>query len=287
MGATLLNEIEPKTKVIYGKTGDGWRDDDVQFWSGSRGAHCAACEQDDVWSSRCQHHGFQADGEYSHLRHVFIHSQSHRRLGDFRGAGRLDSDALRACHQRSLGAGFADRHDRQYAGIERFVEVHVHVGRSDSIQFPRAGDHRRSLISLPVILVRSGAESGQVLQTCYDQEHGSRPLSVGISPDGSILAVGYAPNGIILWNVRTGDRRKLLQGHSNWVVSLAFSADNKRLISGAGDSTARIWDVESGKEVGRIRFPDESSYVEGVGLSPKADVAFAAARGRLVVAKTR
>ena len=129
--------------------------------------------------------------------------------------------------------------------------------------------------------------TGQVLQTCYDEEHGSGPLSVGISPDGSILAVGYAPNGIILWNVRTGDRRKLLQGHSNWVVSLAFSADNKRLISGAGDSTARIWDVESGKEVGRIRFPDESSYVEGVGLSPKADVAFAAARGRLVVAKTR
>ena len=82
--------------------------------------------------------------------------------------------------------------------------------------------------------------------------------------------MGYAPYDIILWNAQTGARQKLLKGHSNWVVSLAFSADGKRLISGAGDSTARIWDMESGKEIGRIRFPGESSYVEGVGLSPKA-----------------
>lgn len=128
--------------------------------------------------------------------------------------------------------------------------------------------------------------TGKVLRTCYDEAHGSGPLSVGISPDGNTLAVGYAPRDIILWNARTGERQKLLKGHSNWVVSLAFSADNKRLISGAGDSTARIWDVEHGKEIGRIRFPGESSYVDGVGLSPKGDAAFAVARGLLVVAKT-
>jgi WD40 repeat protein len=127
--------------------------------------------------------------------------------------------------------------------------------------------------------------TGKVLQTCYDKEHGSGPLSVGISPDGNTLAVGYAPYDIILWSARTGERQKLLKGHSNWVVSLAFSADSKRLISGAGDSTARIWNMESGKEIGRIRFPGESSYVDGVGLSPKGDLAFAVARGMLVVAK--
>ena len=70
------------------------------------------------------------------------------------------------------------------------------------------------------------------------------------------------------------------------MVSLAFSADGKRLISGAGDSTARIWDIESSQEVGRIRFQGESSYVEGVGLSPKGDIAFAVVRGMLVVSKS-
>lgn len=127
--------------------------------------------------------------------------------------------------------------------------------------------------------------TGDVLHTCYDKEHGSGPLSVGISPDGNLLAVGYAPYDIILWNALTGVRQKLLKGHSNWVVSLAFSADGKRLISGAGDSRARVWDTESGKEIGRIRFHGESSYVDGVGLSPKDDIAFAVARGMLVVAR--
>lgn len=126
---------------------------------------------------------------------------------------------------------------------------------------------------------------GEVVHVCYDKEHGSGPLSVGISPDGRLLAVGYAPYDIIVWDAGTGERLKLLKGHSNWVVSLGFSADGKKLISGAGDSTARLWDLESGKEIGRIRFPGESSYVEGVGLSPEGNVCFAVVRGLLIVAK--
>lgn len=128
-------------------------------------------------------------------------------------------------------------------------------------------------------------ETGQVLHTCYDEEHGSGPLSLGLSPDGNTLAVGYAPYDILLWDVRTGQRLKLLKGHRNWVVSLAFSADGKRLISGAGDSTARIWEVESGHEIGRMRFEGESNYVGGAGLSPKADLAFAVSRGIMMVGK--
>jgi eukaryotic-like serine/threonine-protein kinase len=127
--------------------------------------------------------------------------------------------------------------------------------------------------------------TGTVLLTCYDKENGHSPLSLALSPDSQTLAAGYAPYDIILWNARTGARQKLLKDHSNWVVSLAFCANSKRIISGAGDSTARTWDTESGKEIGRIRFPGESSYVEGVGLSPKGDLAFAVARGMLVVTR--
>ena len=69
------------------------------------------------------------------------------------------------------------------------------------------------------------------------------------------------------------------------LCELALSADGKPLISGASDSTARVWDVESVREVGPIRFKGESSCVDGVGLSPNADIAFAVARGSLVVGK--
>jgi WD40 repeat protein len=131
------------------------------------------------------------------------------------------------------------------------------------------------------------ASTGGVLHTCYDEEHGCGPLSVGLSPDGNTLAVGYAPYDIILWNARTGQKQKLLEGHTNWVVSFAFAADSRTFISGAGDATARIWRVETGAEVGRIRFRNQSAYVNSVGLSPSGDVAFALTPGVLIVAKVK
>jgi WD40 repeat protein len=128
--------------------------------------------------------------------------------------------------------------------------------------------------------------TGEMLQTCYDKDHGSGPLSLALSPDSRTMAVGYAPYDIILWDARTSAQLKLLKGHGNWVVSLAFSADSKRLISGAGDSTVRVWDVPSGLEIGRLRFGDSSAYTHAVGLSPKGDVAFALVEGgHLVVAR--
>jgi WD40 repeat protein len=130
------------------------------------------------------------------------------------------------------------------------------------------------------------AANGQILQTCYDSDHGSGPLSVALSPDGKTLAVGYAPYDIILWDIATGKPLHLLEGHRNWVVSLGFSADSKRLVSGGGDSTMRVWDVPGGKEIGRVRFPGPSTYTHAVGLSPDGLTAFALVEGhRLVISR--
>lgn len=125
--------------------------------------------------------------------------------------------------------------------------------------------------------------TGRVLATLFHTEHACGPLSVCLGPDGNTVAVGYAPYDIILWNAREESLLKILQGHTNWVVSLAFSADGRFLISGAGDSTARIWSVDDGKELGRIRFPGSSTYVESVGFSPDDKMAFAMAKGKLLL----
>jgi WD40 repeat protein len=42
---------------------------------------------------------------------------------------------------------------------------------------------------------------------------------------------------------------KKLSGHNGWVNSIAWSPDSKMLISGALDTTARVWDVEKGTEI--------------------------------------
>jgi WD40 repeat protein len=110
-------------------------------------------------------------------------------------------------------------------------------------------------------------------------------LSVAIAPDSQLVAVGTP--GISLWDRESGQRIRGFEGHSNWVVSLAFSPDGKKLVSGSGDSTARIWDVETGIELGRIRFPGMSTYVGSVSFSSDGQYVLCAAEGgRIVVAKT-
>ena len=38
-------------------------------------------------------------------------------------------------------------------------------------------------------------------------------------------------------------------GHSDSVISVTFSLDGKRIVSGSDDTTIGIWNVETGKQV--------------------------------------
>ena len=40
-----------------------------------------------------------------------------------------------------------------------------------------------------------------------------------------------------------------MKGHSDWVNSVNFSRDSKRLVSASSDGTVRVWDVASGREI--------------------------------------
>lgn len=106
-------------------------------------------------------------------------------------------------------------------------------------------------------------------------------LSVAVSPDSQLVALGNP--GIYLWDVKRREIVRHLEGHQNWVVALAFSPDGQRLFSGAGDSTARVWDVKSGAELGRIRFPGASTYVHSVSFSCDGKWVLAAAEGGQLV----
>ena len=54
---------------------------------------------------------------------------------------------------------------------------------------------------------------------------------------------------IKLWDVATASILRTLTGHSEGVLSIAFSPDGKILASGDGDRTVKLWETSTGREV--------------------------------------
>jgi hypothetical protein len=49
--------------------------------------------------------------------------------------------------------------------------------------------------------------------------------------------------------------RSALTGHGDQVTSAAFSPDGKRVVTASDDTTARIWDAETGREIVSLKRP--------------------------------
>jgi hypothetical protein len=51
-----------------------------------------------------------------------------------------------------------------------------------------------------------------------------------------------------IWDVDSGEEKVSLKGHTGPVMSVAISADGKRLATGSIDKTVKVWDVAMGAE---------------------------------------
>ena len=59
---------------------------------------------------------------------------------------------------------------------------------------------------------------------------------------------GAMDNTIRIWNLLEKTQEAVLEGHTNAVVSVVVSCDNKYIISGACDNTIRIWNILEQKQ---------------------------------------
>lgn len=116
--------------------------------------------------------------------------------------------------------------------------------------------------TLSVVEVSSGKEVRR-FQSLGGQD------CLAISPDGALVAADDNDSSIDLWDFAGGTKIRQFQGHSSYILNVAFSPSGKMLASASRDKTVRLWDVASGRQLRRF---DEKKEVAAVAFSPDGKV---------------
>jgi WD40 repeat protein len=76
----------------------------------------------------------------------------------------------------------------------------------------------------------------------------------------------------------TGEVEAELKGHTHWVMSVAFSQDGSRVVSGSGDKTVRIWNVTTGEVEAELK--GHTDWVRSVAFSQDGSQVVSGSRRR-------
>ncbi|HXG11685.1 MAG TPA: PA14 domain-containing protein [Gemmataceae bacterium] len=166
--------------------------------------------------------------------------------------------------------------------LRRFA-VEPNRGQVSSVSFSPDGRHA---------LAVQGAQA-----YLWNLEDGTISRTLALPPPATIREAIFLPDGrravslnsdqtLSLWNLDSGQVLHRFEGHKARINCMALSADGRFLLSGGGDMrrengqlvkgnnnqpvwedcTVRVWDVETGKELGRFEGHDQP--VQSVAISP-------------------
>ncbi|KAG2740747.1 WD40 repeat-like protein [Suillus brevipes Sb2] len=102
------------------------------------------------------------------------------------------------------------------------------------------------------VIAKWEGHTGAAFALCWSAD-GERVASGSSDGTARVWDVDSGKNILRLWDVETRKVIAKWEGHTGAVCALCWSADGERVASGSWDGTARVWDVNSGKNILTIK----------------------------------
>jgi WD40 repeat protein len=115
-------------------------------------------------------------------------------------------------------------------------------------------------------MIQIDPEAGTLMQTFISLDNGVTGIAF-LTGTNFFVATG-TDNTVRLWDLVTGRQLQTLDQESP-ILTMAVSPDGKTVVTGAANSTLRLWDIQGSATVARTEEP----FVSGVALSADAGLA--------------
>lgn len=93
--------------------------------------------------------------------------------------------------------------------------------------------------------------ANQVIQNQRDHGTDKSPVvtAVSLRPGGAMVATAGDDHIVRIWNVVTGSVVRKLEGHDDWVRTVAYSPDGSVLATAGNGREIILWDADSGQRI--------------------------------------
>ena len=174
-----------------------------------------------------------------------------------------NGDLLHTFERQDKVLGFSDDGSRLVTGKGSVVYC---WDTESGTEIVRSSDHSASVIGARLLgdalQTVSGDNELESVRDWGDERQADVWRQSGLTGDIEVSALSYDGQTLVtagegdmvaqVWDIESSSVLFSLDGHTAGINAIAFSHDNKKIVTGAADNTVRIWNAETGKEVQKL-----------------------------------